>query len=316
MADVNESETGIGGPLGYTSDEWSTALRVLTDLLRSNKGSASSIAVARELKRNHGVSDPRPLILGLTYVDNEDLKVRGLEIPSVAFHHLGRSFFTEDKYREAIRQAEAETEREAEDASRSAADLEPEDEAPPSRVNRQEEARLTTYVKRALDELYQSEYASSDCTLVFDVHSERAGTSFENVDILAVHWRSGTVVDLITVEVKLDFVPQAVQQALNYLRFSNRVWIAVPVSSDPPQAAIELRDKDPQLFEYVISNGIGILACHRRPGRSYNVFPIQWPSWRASDLVERERFAERYRERLEDAGVLERGKKRFFPSLR
>src|SRR5206468_3414600 len=129
-----------------------------------------------------------------------------------------------------------------------------EEEIPVTRANRQEEARLTTYVKRALESLYSTDFIPDDASFTFDVHSERPGSTFENVDILAVHWRSPSVVDLITVEVKLDFVPQVVQQALHYLCFSNRVWIAIPVSSDPSQAAIELRDRNPQLFEYVINH--------------------------------------------------------------
>ena len=314
MPDIVELDGTLSPSAGYTPEQWSTALRVLNDLLRA-KGSTSSIAVTRELKRNE-IVDSRPLVLALIYMDREELPARGLEVPSFAFYHLGRSFYTEERYREELAQLEAETEREADNASRSVAVVEAPEEAPPPRVYRQDEARLTAYVKRALDDLYANDRSSEDCAYVFDVHSERAGSSFENVDVLAVHWRSSTIVDIVTVEVKLDFVPQVVQQALNYLRFSNRVWIAVPVSSDPDQAGRELRDRDPQLFDYVVSRGLGILACHRRKGRSYDVFPIHWPVWHNSDPLERELFVERYRSRLEEAGVIERKKKQFFPALR
>jgi hypothetical protein len=91
--------------------------------------------------------------------------------------------------REELAQVEAETEKEADDASRSAAAAEPPEEVPPSRVNRQEEARLTAYVKRALDDLYKTDSISEDIAYVFDVHSERPGSAFENVDVLALHWR-------------------------------------------------------------------------------------------------------------------------------
>ncbi len=313
MSDTFEAEGPLGTSAAYTPEEWSIALRVLEALLQP-KGSASSMAVARELKRHHQILDARSLIVGLTYVDREDLLARGLEVPSFRFHHLGRSFYTEERYREELAHVEAETEREAEDASRS---VEPVVEPPPPRVHRQEEARLTAYVKSALDDLYANDRISEEpVACVFDVHSERPGSAFENVDVLAVHWRSPTIVDIVTVEVKLDFVPQVVQQALNYLRFSNRVWIAVPVSSDSSQAARELRDKDPQLFDYVISNGLGILACHRRQGRSYDVSPVHWPTWHNSDPMERELFIERYRECLEEAGAIEKKKKQLFPGLR
>lgn len=310
-----EVDGTLGAPSGYTPEHWSIVLHVLKDLLEP-KGSASSIAVARELKRHHQIEDPRPLIVALTYVDREDLLARGLEVPSFDFHHLGRSFYTEARYREELAQVEAETEREADDASRSVAAVEPSVELPPPRAYRQDEARLTTYVKRALDDLYANDRSSEDTAYVFDVHSERAGSAFENVDVLALHWRSATIVDIVSVEVKLEFVPQVVQQALNYLRFSNRVWIAIPVSSDPGQAAQELRDKNPRLFDYVVSSGLGVLACHRRQGRSYDVFPVHWPKWHDSDPLERELFVERYRSRLEEAGVIERKKKQFFPALR
>src|SRR5260221_12037684 len=221
MSEIVEVAGTLGASQGYTPEQWSIALRVLNDLLRA-KGSASSIALTRELKR-HDILDSRSLIVGLTYIDREDLLARGLEIPSFAFNHLGRSFYTEERYREELARLEAETEREADDASRSVAVVEPPEEAPPPRVYRQEEARLTTYIRSALNDLYFNDRTSEDSDYVFDVHSERAGSSFENVDVLAVHWRSATIVDIVTVEVKLDFVPQVVQQALNYLRFSNRV---------------------------------------------------------------------------------------------
>ncbi|MGH9422300.1 MAG: hypothetical protein ACRD3J_20145 [Thermoanaerobaculia bacterium] len=311
--------TPIEGPPGaspYSVDQWSQALQALSDLLLANHGIVSSIALSRELRKRYSIQDPRPVIVGLTYADPEDLRARGLEVPKFEFRHLGRSFYSVAQYNEAIEEAQAETEREAEDAGRSVEAVPEEEEIAVTRANRQAEARLSTYVKRALDTLYSTDYVPEEAPFVFDVHSERAGTAFENIDILAVHWRSQSLVDLVTVEVKLEFVPQVVQQAIHYLCFSNRVWIAVPVSSDPSQAAVELRDRNPQLFEYVINHGVGILACHRRPGRSYEVFPIHWPRRCDSDPLARELFLDRYREHLEEAGVLERRKKGLFPGFR
>jgi uncharacterized protein (DUF2164 family) len=315
MSDV-VSDDGALATGSYSPDQWSHALSGLRDLLQANRGVVSSTALARELKKRYQIQDPRPLVVALTYADPEDLRARGLEVPEFAFRHLGRSFYSAERYQEAIKEAEAETEREADDAGRSVEEAPPEEEVPASRANRQEEARLVTYVKRALEALYTSDYVPENAEFVFDVHSDRPGSVFENIDILAAHWRSASVVDLVTVEVKLEFGPQVVQQGLHYLCFSNRVWIAVPVGSDAGQAAVELRDRSPQLFDYVVGHGLGILACHRRPGRSYDVFPIHWPRRCDTDPLARELFVERYREHLEEAGVVERRRKSLFPGLR
>ena len=101
----------------------------------------------------------------------------------------------------------------------------------PTREYRQEEARLCTYVKDALADLYGTDYGP-DVEYVFDVHNERPGSEFENVDVLAVHWRSDQHVEIVAVEAKLAFNARAVHQASNYSRFADRTWIAVPVTAD------------------------------------------------------------------------------------
>jgi len=116
-------------------------------------------------------------------------------------------------------------------------------------------------------------------------------------------WANGSVRDLVTVEVKLAFTAHAVQQALNYTRFSHRVWVAVPVQSNKTP---DLPLSFPVFFEYAVSNGLGILACWRRRGRSYDVFPVQWPRRNEVDPLEEERFHERYRAEFEKAGVIPR----------
>lgn len=100
-------------------------------------------------------------------------------------------------------------------------------------------------------------------------------------------------------EVKLDFTPHAIQQALNYTRFSPRAWVAALVESD---SMAELPRRYPTLFDYAISRGLGVLACRRRQGRRYEVTPVHWPIRNQPDpLVEKE-FVERYREYFETAG--------------
>jgi hypothetical protein len=172
------------------------------------------------------------------------------------------------------------------------------------RRNRQEERRLGTYVVSTLENIYQSDHTPDDAPYVFDVHNDRAGTEFENVDVMAAHWRSPKVVELVAVEVKLDFTARLVQQARNYGRFADRVWIAVPVLAEAADASGALREFDPLLFEHVIDTGLGILACRRRPGRSYEVLPVHWPRRMHADQVEKEAFLERYRRQFETAGVL------------
>jgi hypothetical protein len=306
----SENADGSTGELTASQDlNWELGLGVLRELLRSHNGRVSSTALRRELERNHGIIDAGPLLVELTYFNAELNRERGLPVPEFRFHHLGRSFYSEEKYAE---QEEATTE-EAEDASREASEAPVDNvaEAETSRTNRQDEARLVKYVKTKLEELYSSDFVSDEKKYVFDVHSSRAGGSFENVDLLAVHFLTRNVCELISVEVKLEFGPQVVQQALNYARFSHRAWVAVAVQSSP----LELRALHPALFEYAISRGLGLLACRRRQGGRYEVDPVHWPLLSQPDRLEQEEFIERYRDELEQAGVVE-AERRSVPKLR
>lgn len=248
------------------------AFRVLGEQLSAHDGCISTVALGRELKKR-GIDNARPLVVELQFFDPESSRERGIPEPGFRFGHLGRSFYSEERYSQALKEQEKETAEQAEDASRQASTTSPE-EVTISRVNRQEEARLVTYVKSALEELYASDLGPEDTDFVFDVHSARKGSSFENVDLIAVHWRSRDFCDLITVEVKLEFSAHVVQQALNYTRFSHRAWVAVLVETDLRN---ELPQRYPALFDYAISRGLGVMACRRRQGRSYEVLPVHWP---------------------------------------
>src|SRR6266702_3834142 len=167
MSEVVPAETPL--PVGpFSCQHWSRALRALRDLLQVHHGVVSSIALVRELKKRHGIEDPYPLIVELTYIDANDLRERGLEVPDFEFRHLGRSFYAPEQYNEAKTASEEETEREAYEAGRSV-DAIPEEEVPVTRANRQEEARLTSYVKRALEALYTTDYVPENSPFVFDV---------------------------------------------------------------------------------------------------------------------------------------------------
>lgn len=295
---------------GKPEVDFGLAFRVLGQLLAANEGIVSSVELKRELEKQ-GAANARDIIVELKFFNPESSGERGIPAPNFKFHHLGRSFYSEEQYAEELRKQQEAAKREAEDATDELSDQESQETI--SRPNRQEEARLVTYVKTSLEDLYSSDANIADKTFVFDVHSHRKGSSFENTDLIAVHWRSREVCDLITVEVKLEFTAQVVQQALSYTRFSHRVWVAIPVDTDSHS---ELREKNPALFEYAISQGLGVLACRRRKGRSYEVFPIHWPLRHTLDPLEEEEFLERYREQFEEGGVIEPKDRRRPPRLR
>ncbi len=245
---------------GITANDWELAFRVLKDLLVSSKGCVSSRAVRRELEEKHQIEDARPLVVALKYFDPEASAERGIPVPDFKFHHLERSFYSDEKYTQEAKKHDDATTREAEAAGRKALAA-AKDKPADLRTNRQEEARL--------------------------------------------HRRHASVWELITVEVKLEFNAQVVQQAVNYTRFSHRAWVAVSVA-----AQSELREGSPALFEYAISRGLGLLACRRGKGRSYEVIPVHWPLRNQIDPCELEGLKERYCSELEDAGVLERQRRR------
>jgi hypothetical protein len=294
-------------PSTPSKQDWELAFRVLGEQLASHGGCISAVALRRELERRHSVVDARPLVVELQFFDPESSRERGIPVPSFRFRYLLRSFYSEERYVQAQKKQEDETAEEAEDASR-AASTAPLEEITVKPANRQEEARLVAYVKSALEDLYASDAGPEDTPFVFDVHSARRGGSFENVDLIAVHWRSRSFCDLITVEVKLEFSPHVVQQALSYTRFSHRAWVAVPVEGD---STAYLPRRYPALFDYAISRGLGVLACRRRQGRSYEVTPVHWPLRNQGDPLQEQEFIERYREQFEKAGVIEPERGRF-----
>lgn len=292
-------------------EDWELAFRVLGEQLSLHDGCISTVALGRQLKKQ-GIEDPRPIVVALQFFDPGSSAERGIPAPNFRFGHLGRSFYSEERYEQEQKKQEEATAEEAEDASRAASTITPE-EITITRANRQEEARLVKYVKSALEELYASDVGPEDTDFVFDVHSARKGSSFENVDLIAVHWRSSKFCDLVTVEVKLEFSAHAVQQALNYTRFSHRAWLAVVVET---ASRDELPRRYPALFEYAIARGLGVLACRRLQGRSYEVLPVHWPVRNQPDPLQEEEFIERYRELFEQAEVVEREQKRPRPRFR
>ncbi len=279
-------------------EKYALAFKVLGDLLESNDGCVSSAKLRRELESKHGFADAGPVLVELKIFDPQSSAQRGIPTPGFKFHHYGRSFYSDKRYAEEIKKQE----KEADDASDQASTAEP-DEPAPSAANRQEEARVVSYVKSALEEIYSSDANEDENEFAFDVHNLRKGSGFENADLVAVHWQAPDVYELVAVEVKLEFSAHAVQQSLNYARFAHRAWVACLVDSE---SNLELRERNPALFEYAVSRGIGILACRRSQGGGYKVRPIHWPTRSHPALLDEKKFSERYREQFEEAGILER----------
>lgn len=293
---------------------WAGALQILKDLLVRNNGCVSSTALRRELERK-GVTDSKPVVVKLSYFDPEQGPDSGLALPDFPFRHRGRSFYTPD----AFAQAERATATRADAASAIASEMPPspdevmsdEVEAVPRRVAKQEEARLVTYIRDDLALIYESEFLPETAEHMFDVHNERGGSDFENVDLLGFHWRSPEIVETIVVEAKLNFSARLIQQATNYQRFANRVWIALPCSS-----AEELRESDERLFDFVVERGLGVLACIKRRGRSYEVQAIHWPRYQRIDSLEHTALIERHRGTFEEAKVVAPLAHARFPKMR
>jgi hypothetical protein len=284
-------------------DRLDLAAEVLRQMLvRARDGAVSTQALRKELD-GRGIQEPQELIARLKSVPYNPANGH-------SWYHIGRSFLTEAKFKDAQRSQEvearqAEVANEAADAEEDTESEEEQDTAAPRerKKRRREEGRLGAYIVPILEEIYDDE--ASPETYVFDVHSTRGGSDFENVDLLAMHWRSPKCVDVITVEVKLKFTAFLVQQARNYTRFSERVWIALPVDATTAKdAATELRARDQLLFEHVVETGIGILACHKGRGGAYDVFPIQWPQRNIVDPRAKEDLIRRYRPQFEEAGVV------------
>lgn len=284
----------------------SVAKAVLNELLESTSGTVP-LKKVRDGLTNRGIINVNELIGQLRLQDSELL---GQKI-----YFQKNKFFSADAYRVFQDRAVKAAEEAAANAPPTAeADPEAVESAPKKREHRQEEARLVSYLKPAMEEIYLSD-VKPDSEYVFDVHNDRAGTDYENVDVLAVHWRGRDIAELIAVEAKLEFSAKLVQQANNYRRFADRVWIAVPVRVSLDKAATWLRLENPLLFDYLVDLGIGIFACRRGMGKRYEIQAIQWPRQCQPSKIERQEFIKRHRDCLEEAKVVAPENHQSFPSL-
>lgn len=316
---MNDRDVNV---LDAKDDDESALLRrayeILQGSLRDQGGIVSSKILKGGLAKELSIEDEEAsnLLYKLRFFSEDAAEQIGLK-DAKTFHH-GRSFYSPEKYDEAM----APTEQEFAEKEERFDEWESGDESQlrkrdPKRNG--EEARLGGYVKTWLEDNYTTEFTpeETEYEYVFDVHTNRPGGSFENVDLIAVHWLDDRVFEVVTVEVKLAFHPGAVYQACSYARFSHRVWVACPVSAGFRDAGSALQMSNPELFDHVVAQGIGILACVRAPGRggSYQPIPVHWPRLQSPDNFQKMRFQERYRPQFEEARVLESQKRRY-PSAR
>jgi len=286
-------------------DHLSSTCVLLKDLLAKNNGVVSSRALRKHLMDTLKIDDDTSRLL-ITRLYTE-VNPCGEGILS-----KGRSFYTKERYESADASIQAQADIAA--SKEAAIDIatpvvvEPVPTKSEYVANKQEEARLNTYVIEALKQIYSTEFIDDSTPYVFDVHNDRPGSVYENVDIVGVHFRNEGVAEIFAIETKLEFTAKAMQQALNYTRFANRVWLAVPVTTH--EGAEELRAIDESLFEYAVAKGIGILACRKAKGRSYDVRAVHYPTRQTIDPVDRAIFVERYRPNFEASGLIERKQQR------
>jgi hypothetical protein len=150
-------------------------------MLNDSGGSVSAQSLRKALEK-HGIKD----------IEGSIKRLRSLEplTPNASkLFWRGRSFYTEDAYlkaqEEAVKEAEVAVEQAAPasgpDPAETSDPSEVAEAAPKRRENRQEEARLVTYIRDALDNIYASDFGP-EADYAFDVHNDRPGSDYENVE--------------------------------------------------------------------------------------------------------------------------------------
>jgi len=107
--DAAEDFDSTGEPNAPSRQDWEVAFRVLREQLSSREGCVSTVVLGRAL-RNNGIRDPHPLIVGLQLYDPESSRERdGVPEPDFSFRHLGRSFYSEERYTLEVKEQEEAT---------------------------------------------------------------------------------------------------------------------------------------------------------------------------------------------------------------
>lgn len=142
------------------------------------------------------MKEARDVVVQLKFYDFTNGGADQRPVPSFRWFTHSKSFYSEERFAAFKQKEEVKVEKaaQAEAIADDATTSKEEEVAPPSERKkiRQEEARLGTYVASALENIYQSDWMPEDAEYVFDVHKERPGREYENVDVLALHWRSAT----------------------------------------------------------------------------------------------------------------------------
>src|SRR5258707_2329715 len=213
----NLPESEVTSDASPPVETFGKAYDLLQQLLNENGGVISNVQFKRDLVSKLGLPEDlaTQCVKEFQFLADSEADER-VGRKGARTYYLGRSFVSREKHKEALVRTDKEAEKKGEEAEQEEEPVQPEKE---SVQNRKEEARLGVYVKKALQRIYDSENTPDDAPNVYDVHHERPGSSFENVDLIAIDWRSEETVDLVSVEVKLDFSARAVHQACSYTRF-------------------------------------------------------------------------------------------------
>ena len=283
-----------------TPIEWKAAFQILKDGLEKNDGILSS-KLLRAYLNSPNIKDIEEVFRQLKYYDQDNPFDVSFDRPDFKWLHKGRSFYSEERYNKEFAVADKEEIEILEEKS--------EEEGPidfeRKRAYKKSEEKLCKYIEYELKTIYDSKIRP-DNENVFSVYRRKSGGCYGNVDLLAVSWITEKDFELVAIEVKLKFNEELVQQACNYGRFADRVWIAFPVVGNPFECASVLRESNPLLFDCVLDMGLGILAVGRvGKGGRYTVKPIHWARRLAPNKADRLDFTERYKEYLEEAGATE-----------
>jgi hypothetical protein len=156
--DGAEEVDSAGESSAPSSQEWEHGFSVLKDLLASHGGCVSTKLLGQELKEELDTARAQSLVVGLKLFKPETDSESGIPTAGFGYHHLGRSFYSEEKYAEVLKREDtAAAEAEHASLARQAALLGRPDA--PHIHRKQEERRLVAYVQTALVGLYDSEAA-------------------------------------------------------------------------------------------------------------------------------------------------------------
>ncbi|MBI2192622.1 MAG: hypothetical protein HYU36_11625 [Planctomycetes bacterium] len=309
---ANEEQTTTDQSENVLLPDLAKAYDLLQCLLEEDGGIVSTQKLRKYLEKQLSIDEKnaRGAVNGLKFLGDEDVQEMGR--PEAKIFHQGWNFYSAEKYREVQKQTEEEAEKKI---SRDEENKEKQDETTPAKYNH-EETKVARYVQKLLETIYASDEVleeddggDEEHEFVFDVQNYKPGSAYENVDLIAVHWRNAQRVEVVAVEVKLGFDPKAIHQACNYTRFCHRVWVAVCIKAKLTEAGNELRSQNLGLFEYAVSQGLGIIACRRTQGKGYEALPIHWPRLQNPDPAEKDEFVQKYRENFVKAGVIEKKKR-------